>query len=92
MRKKSQPSHQEKVDLERYMGLFERAKVFIDDGQLSPEHFRNLYGYRMRNLVKQPWVAEEKLRKRPDGWAYFIELHNFLYPSKAIGGKSRKDA
>ncbi|HSR53375.1 MAG TPA: hypothetical protein VLV83_21320 [Acidobacteriota bacterium] len=85
LEEKCNPSHQEKVDLERYMGLFERAKIFIDDGYLSPDHFRSLYGYRMRNLVKQPWVAEEKLRKRAGGWTYFIELHDSLYPNKAIG-------
>jgi len=72
-------SHQERTDIERYMGLFERAKVFIDDQFLTIDHFKNLYGYRMRNLARHPWVRSEKLIERQAGWTYFLALYGLLY-------------
>lgn len=77
---KKNVSHQEKVDLERYMGLFERAKIFIDDGFLTEDHFKHLYGYRMSNLAQQPWVRSEKLVAEWEGWRYFLQLYKLLYP------------
>ena len=73
-------SHQDIVDLERYMGLFERAKIFIDDGFLTDDHFKHLYGYRMYNLAKQPWIREKKLIAEAGGWRYFLQLYQILYP------------
>lgn len=78
--KKEGLSHQNIVDLERYMGLFERAKIFIDDKYLSIDHFRNLYGYRMCNIAQQPWIRHYKLVKEVEGWSYFLELYGLLYP------------
>jgi hypothetical protein len=77
---KDKLEHQEKVDVERYLGLFERAKVFLDDGYVSVEHFKMMYGYRMNNLAKQPWVRKQKLQKQAKGWKYFLELYKDLYP------------
>lgn len=72
--------HQDVVDIERYLGLFERAKVFIDDGYLSLDHFKMMYGYRMKNLAAQPWVRKNKLQAEAEGWRYFLELYKELYP------------
>ena len=77
---KDELEHQEIVDVERYLGLFERAKVFIDDGYVSVEHFKMMYGYRMNNLAKQPWVRKRKLQEEAKGWKYFLELYKDLYP------------
>ena len=73
-------THKQKVDIERYMGLFERAKVLEDDNFLPIERFRNLYGYRLKNLAKQPWVRQQKLIKNHMGWEYFLSLYESLYP------------
>jgi hypothetical protein len=78
--KKEALSHQERVDIERYMGLFERAKVFLDDNYLTVDRFKNLYGYRMHNLANQPWVRKAKLIDNHKGWAYFLMLYKLLYP------------
>lgn len=77
---KDELNHQDQVDIERYLGLFERAKVFMDDGYVSEEDFKMMYGYRMSNLASQPWVRKEKLQKRAKGWKYFLELYEKLYP------------
>ena len=80
LRHKQELSHQERVDIERYMGLFERAKIFIDDKFLTVDHFKTLYGYRMYNLATQPWVRSAKLILNREGWAYFLSLYKLLYP------------
>ena len=80
LRKKEDPSHQECVDIERYMGLFERAQIFLDDGFLRLDRFKDLYGYRMKNIASQPWVLEAKLRKQKNGWARFLDLYRRVYP------------
>jgi hypothetical protein len=87
--RKKELEHQEVVDIERYLGLFERAKVFIYDGYVSIEHFRTMYGYRMLNIARQPWVRKHKLQEEADGWKYFLELYKKLYPDdydKIVGG------
>ena len=65
-------------DIERYMGLFERIKVLIDDGFIDLEIFDRLYGYRIDNIRINPQIKEEKLIKRAYGWKYFIELAEAL--------------
>jgi hypothetical protein len=70
------------AEIERYMGLFERAKILIDDGFLDPEEFDHLYGYRVRNIRANPSIRREKLEKRAYGWRYFIELENLLEESR----------
>jgi hypothetical protein len=36
--------------------------------------FREIYRYRLENLVANKWVREEKLCRRPAGWKRFIVL------------------
>lgn len=69
-------------DIERYMGLFERAKILIDDGFLKIEDFDHLYGYRVRNIRANPVISREKLEKRAYGWRYFLELEQLLEASR----------
>ena len=66
------------AEIERYMGLFERAKILIDDGFLDPEDFDHLYGYRVRNIRANPTIAREKLEKRAYGWRLFLQLEQLL--------------
>ncbi len=66
------------AEIERYMGLFERAKILIDDGFLEPEDFNHLYGYRVMNICANPMIKREKLEKRAYGWRYFIALVDLL--------------
>ena len=73
------------TEVERYMGLFERAKILIDDGIMKLEEFDHLYGYRVRNIVANPTIRREKLENRPYGWRYFIELVELLKANRRTG-------
>jgi hypothetical protein len=66
------------AEIERYMGLFERVKILIDDGFLDLETFDYLYGYRVRNIEANPTIKREKLVRRAWGWKHFIELSEAL--------------
>jgi len=73
------------ADIERYMGLFERAKVLIDDGFLDVEDFDHLYGYRVRNIRANPTISREKLERRAYGWRMFLALEEQLNTAKSAG-------
>jgi hypothetical protein len=73
------------AEIERYMGLFERAKILIDDGFLKPEEFDHLYGYRVRNICANPTIRREKLEKRSYGWLYFLDLVELLEANRRAG-------
>ncbi|MCP4269690.1 MAG: hypothetical protein GY777_29650 [Candidatus Brocadiaceae bacterium] len=77
---KQKLSREELTDVERYMGLFERAKMFIDEDFLTLEVFRRLYGYRMINVASHPFIRQNKLIDRAEGWSYFLDLYKKLYP------------
>lgn len=70
------------AEIEQYMGLFERAKILIDDGFLAPEDFDHLFGYRVRNIRANPTIRREKLEKRAYGWRYFLDLEKLLEDSR----------
>ena len=61
-------------DVERYMGLFERIKILIDDGFMDIDKFDRLYGYRIDNITNNRQIKEEKLVKRAYGWRDFNAL------------------
>ncbi len=62
------------AQIERYMGLFERIKLLIDDGFIDIDVFDRLYGYRIKNITVQPLIKEVKLENNASGWKDFIEL------------------
>jgi hypothetical protein len=85
------PTKDDYPDIERYMGMFERLKIFVDDGLIDIETADHLYGYRIRNLVANPhiveakelvqpaeWAAMEESERRKHGWHHFIELWHQL--------------
>lgn len=73
------------AEIERYMGLFERAEILIDDDFLDPEEFDHLYGYRVRNIRANPTIKREKLEKRAYGWRLFLDLEQLLEESRRRG-------
>jgi len=46
----------------------------LEDKLIDWETFRNVYGYRIDNIVVNQVINREKLVKRPEGWANFISL------------------
>jgi hypothetical protein len=71
-------SNVEWIAVERYMGLFERVKVLIDDGIIDANTVNRLYGYRITNIVSNAAIQEEKLVKEAGSWKDFIELRQML--------------
>ncbi len=65
---------EEWADVEAYMGLFERVNVMIDQGLLDEAVVQRLRGYRVTNIVSNPFVMKEKLTERADQWDDFIAL------------------
>jgi len=59
---------------EAYMGLFEHCEIMLSQDLIDEPTFREIYRYRLVNLVDNQWVRDEKLRLRPDGWKNFIAL------------------
>lgn len=62
--------------IEAYMGLFEHCESMLKEKLIDKETFRNIYSYRLHNLVANKWVKEKKLRDHKLEWERFIELLN----------------
>lgn len=67
-------SRDEWAKVEAYMGLFEHCKLMLDDGLIDWKTFRDIYGYRVKNLVTNSVIVREKLILRNSGWEDFIQL------------------
>lgn len=64
----------EYAQIEAYMGLFEHCEIMLSHRLIDEVTFREVYRYRLENLVANQWVREEKLCRRAAGWKRFIEL------------------
>jgi len=56
------------------MGLFEHCEIMLEKGLIDERTFREIYGYRLVNLVKNDWIRMEKLCKLSGGWKRLIAL------------------
>jgi hypothetical protein len=65
---------EEYAHVEAYMGLFEHCEIMLSQRLMDEATFREIYRYRLENLVANKWVREEKLCRRPAGWKRFIVL------------------
>lgn len=64
--------------VELYMGMFEYCETLIRRGLLGEEDFRKAYRYRLRNLVLNAVVVEEKLhvhKESQDFWSLCNRLN-----------------
>ena len=64
----------EYAQIEAYMGLLEHCEIMLSQRLVDEATFREIYQYRLKNLVANKWVREEKLCRCADGWARFIAL------------------
>jgi hypothetical protein len=64
------------ASIEAYMGLFEHCEIMLEQRLLDEKTFREIYLYRLNNLVANRWIREQKLCRRAAGWKRFIELLN----------------
>ena len=63
-----------KRKFEAYMGLFEHCGRMINDGLLSLETFKSIYEYRIKNMLTNNWIREDKLQDNRKGWCDFLDL------------------
>ncbi len=56
------------VPVERYMGMFERIKVLLDDDLIDIDSVERFYGYRIRNIFANTVILEKKKLKTPAQW------------------------
>lgn len=68
------PTTEEQFQVEAYMGLFEHCEIMLDQGLIDERTFREIYRYRLLNLVANDWVRVEKLCNIPGGWKRLIAL------------------
>ncbi len=62
------------AQVEAYMGLFEHCEIMLDQGLIDESTFKEIYRYRLSNIVANTIIRREKLCKRAYGWKRFLEL------------------
>jgi len=65
---------EEWAELEDYMGLFEHCEIMINLGLIDVQTFSDIFAYRLRNIVANRLICEEKLRREAKSWKRFISL------------------
>ena len=67
-------TNEEWADLEAYMGLFEHCEVLLDEKLIDEQTFKEIYSYRLKNIVANDTIRKEKLVRLAVGWQRFIAL------------------
>lgn len=65
---------EEWASLEAYMGLFEHCEAMLAQHLIDEATFRDIYAYRLRNIVANDIVRREKLQRLASGWMRFLSL------------------
>ena len=71
-------SIEEWAKVEDYMGLFEHCETMIQDNLIDLGTFKDIFGYRLKNLLENDLIVHAKLVKERDYWNRFINLINRL--------------
>lgn len=50
-----------------YMGILELSKIYLDEGIINKEQFRDQFGYRVENIYANPLICEW-IKKNPCYW------------------------
>jgi hypothetical protein len=75
-RKTCPASVEEWVAVERYMGLFERINILVEDKIIDIDTVDRLYGYRVINVSENKIIRQVKLEQQAKDWQDFINLRN----------------
>jgi len=67
-------NHEEWAELEDYMGFFELCELLMQDGSLCPDRFKQMFGYRVNNILANETIQDTKLKKEKDSWELFLKL------------------
>lgn len=83
----TKPSKEDLVELEGYMGFFERLWLLVENKALTLDVVDRLYGYRVANIVNNPEIRKQKLEPQKAGWSDFIGLWGALISSRERSGR-----
>lgn len=64
------------ASVEAYMGLFEHCEVMLQQRLIDEPTFREIYAYRLKNIVANDTIRHEKLQRLASGWPRFLALLN----------------
>lgn len=67
-------SSEEWARLEDYMGFFEHCEVLLEKRLIDRETFDAIFAYRLDNILANPIIVNEKLRREAGGWRIFLRL------------------
>jgi hypothetical protein len=69
------PTDKEMAQVEGYMGLFEHANRMLDMNLIDKKTFKDIYRYRIENILLNPMIADDKFRgDKRQYWQNFIDL------------------
>jgi hypothetical protein len=60
--------------LEDYMGLFEHCEIMIKMKLIDASTFKDIFLYRLHNIVNNQSIVNAKLRKEAKCWGNFLNL------------------
>ena len=60
--------------LEDYMGLFEHCEIMLDAGLIDLRTFKEIFGYRLWNIVDNNEIVQQKLIIEGKSWTRFNSL------------------
>lgn len=62
--------------VEDYMGFFEHCELLMKNKSLDEISFREIFGYRVHNIVSNETIVEAKLKSEKVHWGLFLNLMN----------------
>jgi hypothetical protein len=65
---------EEWASLEAYMGLFEHCEAMLEQSLIDGKTFKEIYGYRLYNIVANDVIVEKKLVDHASDWKRFLAL------------------
>jgi hypothetical protein len=68
------PTGQEWRKVEAYMGFFEHCAPMLRNNLIDLQTFKDVYRYRLVNIMANRKIVMEKLGRRREGWKLFMEL------------------
>ena len=68
------PNLDEMPSVEPYMGLLEHCNRMLEQRLIDWKTFKQIYGYRVDNIMKNSAIVKAKLIENEDGWENFIRL------------------
>ncbi len=60
--------------LDDYMGFFEHCELLLQAGSLKLQSFKDLFGYRVANIMMNKRIVKAKLIEEKKYWRLFLKL------------------